>query len=45
MNFENLKKTDKTAYDLIMSEMNRQETSLDIVPSECLASVSVIEAL
>ena len=45
MNFENLKKTDKTAYDLIMAEMNRQETSLDIIPSECLASVSVIEAL
>jgi len=45
MNFENLKKTDKTAYNLIMSEMNRQETSLDIIPSECLASMSVIEAL
>jgi len=45
MNFENLKKTDKTAYDLIIAEMNRQETSLDIIPSECLASLSVIEAL
>ena len=45
MNFENLKKTDKIAYDLIMAEMERQETSLDIIPSECLASMSVIEAL
>ena len=45
MNFENLKKTDKVAYDLIMEEINRQETSLDIIPSECLASLSVIEAL
>jgi glycine/serine hydroxymethyltransferase len=45
MNFENLKKTDKTAYNLIMAEINRQETSLDIIPSECLASLSVIEAL
>ena len=45
MNFDNLKKTDKIAYGLIMAEMNRQETSLDIIPSECLASISVIEAL
>lgn len=45
MNFENLKKTDPKAYELIQEEMKRQETSLELIPSECIASLSTIEAL
>lgn len=45
MNFENLIKTDPTCYNLIQDEIKRQETSLELIPSECSASLSVIEAL
>ncbi|QFR38605.1 serine hydroxymethyltransferase [Candidatus Gracilibacteria bacterium 28_42_T64] len=45
MNFENLQKTDPTCYDFVMDEMERQETSLELIPSECIASLSTIEAL
>ncbi|MCD5380554.1 serine hydroxymethyltransferase [Candidatus Gracilibacteria bacterium] len=45
MNFDNLKKTDTVCYDLVMEEMERQEDSLELIPSECLASLSTIEAL
>ncbi len=45
MNFDNLKKTDPLCYDLVLKEINRQETSLELIPSECIASLSVIEAL
>lgn len=45
MNFENLKKSDPTCYDLVLEEIERQETSLELIPSECIASLSVIEAL
>lgn len=45
MNFENLKKSDSTCYDLVLEEIKRQETSLELIPSECIASLSVIEAL
>lgn len=45
MNFDNLKKTDTVCYDLVMEEMERQEDSLELIPSECLASLSVIESL
>ncbi len=45
MNFENLKKTDPTCYDLVQKEIERQETSLELIPSECIASLSTIEAL
>jgi glycine/serine hydroxymethyltransferase len=45
MNFENLMKTDPTCYDLVIEEMERQETSLELIPSECIASLSTIEAL
>ena len=45
MNFENLKKTDPICYDFVMEEMERQETSLELIPSECIASLSTIEAL
>ncbi len=45
MNFDNLKKTDKVCYDLVMEEIERQEESLELIPSECLASMSTIEAL
>ncbi len=45
MNFKNLKKTDKICYDLVMEEMDRQEHTLELIPSECVASLSTIEAL
>jgi len=45
MNFDNLKKTDPICYNLIMKEIERQETSLELIPSECIASLSTIEAL
>lgn len=45
MNFDNLKQTDKVCYDLVMEEMDRQEYTLELIPSECIASLSVIEAL
>lgn len=45
MNFENLLKTDYEAYNLVVREMERQENSLELIPSECIASLSVIEAL
>lgn len=45
MNFDNLKKTDPLCYDLVLREMERQETSLELIPSECIASLSTIEAL
>lgn len=45
MNFDNLQKTDPTSYNLIQEEIARQESSLELIPSECIASLSVIEAL
>lgn len=45
MNFENLKKTDPTCYDFVVKEIERQETSIEMIPSECIASLSVIESL
>ena len=45
MNFDNLQKTDPLCFDLIQEETKRQESSLELIPSECTASLSVIEAL
>ena len=45
MNFENLQKTDPLAHSLVMAEMKRQEESLELIPSECTTSLSVIESL
>lgn len=45
MNFDNLQKTDPVCFDLIQEETQRQESSLELIPSECTASLSVIEAL
>ena len=45
MNFPNLQKTDPELHALIWEEMQRQETSLELIPSECIASASVIEWL
>ncbi len=45
MNFDNLKVTDPLCYDLVQKEIGRQETTLELIPSECIASLSVIEAL
>ncbi|MCH2189162.1 serine hydroxymethyltransferase [Candidatus Gracilibacteria bacterium] len=45
MNFENLQQTDPLCYQLMIDEMQRQEESLELIPSECIASLSTIEAL
>ncbi len=45
MNFDNLKQTDPLCYDFIVRETKRQEECLEMIPSECIASLSVIEAL
>lgn len=45
MNFEHLMHTDPEAFTLLTREMERQESSLELIPSECIASLSVIEAL
>ncbi len=45
MNFENLKTTDPLCYGFVMDEMKRQEESLELIPSECSTSLSVIESL
>ena len=45
MDFDNLKQTDPVCYELVMEEMYRQEHTLELIPSECIASLSVIEAL
>lgn len=49
MNFEthleNIKKTDPEMYKWITKEIERQESTLELIPSECAASVSVMEAL
>lgn len=45
MDFTNLKKTDPVCYGFVMDEMKRQEESLELIPSECSTSLSVIESL
>ncbi len=45
MDFTNLKKTDPVCYGFVMAEMKRQEESLELIPSECSTSLSVIESL
>ncbi len=45
MNFPNLQRTDPELHNLIGEEVERQETSLELIPSECIASASVIEWL
>ncbi len=45
MNFDHLQKTDPTLFWYIQEERERQETSLELIPSECIASLSTIEAL
>jgi len=45
MNFDNLQKTDPKLFELIQKETERQETSLELIPSECIASLATIEAL
>ncbi len=45
MNFDNLKRTDTLCYELVQKEIERQETSIELIPSECIASLSTIEAL
>lgn len=45
MNFEHLEKTDPLCYGFVLEEIERQETTLELIPSECIASLSTIEAL
>lgn len=45
MNFDNLKKTDPLCFSFIEKEIERQENSIELIPSECIASLSTIEAL
>lgn len=49
MNFEshleNIKKTDPEMYDWILKEIDRQKYTLELIPSECITSPSVLEAL
>ena len=45
MDFKNLMQTDPVCYDFVKREIERQETSIEMIPSECIASLSVIEAL
>lgn len=42
---ENVKDTDSEVYSLIQKEINRQETTLELIPSECATSPAVLEAL
>jgi glycine hydroxymethyltransferase len=42
---KNLKRTDPQIYNAIKDEVKRQQEGLELIPSECLASESVIEAL
>lgn len=41
---ENIKKTDKKIYDLILKEIERQETTIELIPSENGVSSSILEA-
>ena len=45
MNLKNLQRTDLVAYELVMEETRRQEDCIELIPSECVASMSTIEAL
>jgi len=45
MSLSNLKKTDKTVYDLVKAEEKRQSTHLSLIPSENFFSPSVREAV
>jgi len=49
MNFdnhlENIKKTAPEMHGWILKELERQQTTLELIPSECVASPSVLEAL
>ena len=45
MNFDHLEQTDPLLFQYIEEERERQETSLELIPSECIASLSTIEAL
>lgn len=42
---KNVKEGDSEVYDLIKKEINRQETTLELIPSECATSPAVLEAL
>ncbi|VVB74417.1 Serine hydroxymethyltransferase [uncultured archaeon] len=43
--FENIQKQDKVIYDLIMAEKERQMDGIELIPSENLVSMAVLEAL
>ena len=43
--FQHLQKTDPELFWLIQQETERQESSLELIPSECVASLATIECL
>lgn len=45
MNFDNLKSTDVSIYNAIMSELNRQKNKIELIASENFVSNSVMEAM
>ncbi|MFA5386096.1 MAG: serine hydroxymethyltransferase [Candidatus Paceibacterota bacterium] len=45
MNFKNLKKIDSSLYDLLFSEIKRQQDTINLIPSENIASEALLEVL
>ena len=45
MNFINIKKEDKKVYDLIENELKRQEECIELIASENIVSMAVMEAM
>ena len=44
LNFEHLKQTDKSVYDAIIAEYNRQQNGIELIASENRPSEAVLEA-
>jgi glycine hydroxymethyltransferase len=44
LNFESIKLVDREAYDILINELGREKTTLQMIPSENLASKAVLEA-
>jgi len=45
MAFEELKKQDPCLYNLLKKEIKRQQNTIDLIPSECLVPLSILEVL
>ena len=42
---DNLKDSDKKVYDIIQSELNRQQNQIELIASENIVSKAVLEAM